>query len=413
MKVLVIGGGGREHALCWKLKQSPLLTQLFCSPGNAGIAQIAECLQGEPVEIAQRIGADLVVIGPDDFLAAGLVDQLEAVGIPAFGPTQEAAQLESSKIFCKELMRKYAIPSGDFHAFENGESARKYLQDAPDKPMVVKADGLALGKGVVLANNRAEAMEAVDVVINAARGQQQVLIEEFLSGPEVSLLALTDGENVLPLVPAQDHKRIGEGDTGPNTGGMGCYSPVPIFDSNAVNHALETILLPTVRALKSEGIIYRGVLYAGLMLTEDGPKVLEYNCRFGDPETQVVLPRMESDLLPLLLSCVGNGALLNSHHVQWSLQAAMTVVMASKGYPASSHKGDVISGLDDAQKNALIFHAGTKTENGEIVTNGGRVLAATGLGDDLSSARTAAYRGIEEIEFAGAQYRRDIGWRAL
>jgi phosphoribosylamine--glycine ligase len=413
MKVLVIGGGGREHALCWKLAQSPLATEIICSPGNAGIAQFARCVEGEPVEVARQVGADFVVVGPDDPLADGVIDRLNAAGFLAFGPTQAGAQLEASKIFCKTLLQKYNIPTGGFAAFRDAESARKYLHEREDGPVVVKADGLALGKGVVVAGSNAEALEAIDVVIGAARGRTQVLVEEFLEGPEVSLLALTDGESVVPLAPAQDHKRVGEGDTGPNTGGMGCYSPVPIFTDEDVRRACDEILLPTVRALKSEGITYRGVLYAGLMLTPQGVKVLEFNCRFGDPETQVVLPRMKSDLLPLLLACAGQGE-LSQMSCEWTAEAGVVVVMASHGYPGAVRKGDAISGLDSARaKGSLVFHAGTREEKGQIVTNGGRVLGVSALGEDFSQARARAYALVDEIAFDGAHFRRDIGWRAL
>ena len=414
MKILVIGGGGREHALCWKLAQSPLVSRLFCSPGNAGIAQVAECIEGEPVQVARSVGADFVVVGPDDPLADGVVDRLNAAGFDAFGPTQAGAQLEASKIFCKELMRKHGIPSGGFEAFDDPEAARKYLQGLPEGPRVVKADGLALGKGVVVAANRAEAIEAIETVVAAARGRGQVLVEEFLSGPEVSLLALTDGEDVLPLAPAQDHKRVGEGDVGPNTGGMGCYSPVPIFGAGAVDEAVGSILKPTVRALRSEGIVYRGVLYAGLMLTESGPKVLEFNCRFGDPETQVILPRLKNDLLPLLLACAGRDFRLSELSCEWADEAAVTIVMAAQNYPGTPRRGDEISGLEAAQASgALVFHAGTKREGERIVTNGGRVLGVTALGDGLTQAREKALQAVGEIHFEGAHWRRDIGLRAV
>jgi phosphoribosylamine--glycine ligase len=419
MKVLVIGGGGREHALCWKIAQSPLVSKVLCSPGNAGIAQIAECVSGEPVEVAQRSGADFVVVGPDDYLADGVVDRLSEVGIPAFGPTQQGAQIEASKIFCKKLLKKYGIPTGDFEAFDSAEAARAYISDMDEAfPIVVKADGLALGKGVVVAGSRTEALDAVEHVITAARGRAQVLVEQCLTGPEVSLLALTDGENVVPLVPAQDHKRVGEGDTGPNTGGMGCYSPVPALTPELYELAISTILEPTVQALKAEGITYRGVLYAGLMLTPDGPKVIEFNCRFGDPETQVILPRLQSDLMPLLLACAGATELesraLPNIPCEWTRQSAVCVVMASAGYPGAYHKGKVISGLDAAtQDGAIVFHAGTARHEENVVTNGGRVLGVTALGDGFRQARDNAYQAIDKIQFEGAHYRRDIGWRCL
>jgi phosphoribosylamine--glycine ligase len=419
MKVLVIGGGGREHALCWKIAQSSQVTEVFCSPGNAGIAQIAQCIAGDPVEVAQQVGADFVVVGPDDFLADGVVDKLNAAGFPAFGPTQAGAQLEASKIFCKSLLKKYGIPTGNFEAFDSAEAAKAYISDLDEPfPIVVKADGLALGKGVVVAQSRTEALDAVDIVIAAARGRAQILIEECLVGEEVSLLALTDGESVVPLVPAQDHKRVGEGDTGPNTGGMGCYSPVPALTSELYELAIKTVLEPTVQALKAEGIEYRGVLYAGLMLTPDGLKVLEYNCRFGDPETQVLLPRLKSDLVPLLLACAGASKLesraLPDIPCEATSQSAVCVVMASEGYPGAYEKGRVITGLEEAaQTGATVFHAGTAERDGEVVTNGGRVLGVTALGDGFLQARENAYCAVEKIHFDGAHYRRDIGWRCL
>jgi phosphoribosylamine--glycine ligase len=298
MKVLVIGSGGREHALCWKLKQSPLVTELFCTPGNAGIAQIATCLSGDAVEVAKNIGAEFVVVGPEEPLSKGIVDDLKAAGIPAFGPSGAAAQLEASKIFCKEILQKCNIPTAEAAWFEEESAAREYLQSRPNGPIVLKADGLAAGKGVVVAATIKEAESAVEGLFAMQQGKStppRLLIEECLPGDEVSLIALTDGETVVPLVPAQDHKRIGEGDTGANTGGMGCYSPVPAFSDEMLQEAIETILKPTVRGMREAGITYRGALYAGLMLTPQGPKVLEYNCRFGDPETQVILPRLQSD----------------------------------------------------------------------------------------------------------------------
>lgn len=413
MKILVIGGGGREHALCWKLKQSPLVSGLFCCPGNPGIAEIATCVEGDPLEAAKSIGADFVVVGPEVPLAAGLVDDLAAAGIPAFGPNREAAQLEGSKIFCKQLLRKYGIPTGDFEVFDDAESARAYLRDRDaDEPVVLKADGLAAGKGVVVAKNAAEAIEAVDDMA-AIGNNSRLLVEECLTGEEVSFIALTDGDTLVPMVAAQDHKRVGEGDTGPNTGGMGCYSPVPAFPDALREQCIETILKPTVAALKAEGIEYRGALYAGLMLTPDGPKVLEYNCRFGDPETQVIMPRLQSDLLPILLGTARvPGYELAAQECKWTDEAAVVVVMAAYGYPAEVRKGDAISGLE-AAKDAMVFHAGTTAHGGEIVTSGGRVLGVAALGKDFQAARANAYAAVDKISFAGAHFRRDIGWRCV
>ncbi len=416
MKVLIVGSGGREHALTWKLAQSPLISQLFCVPGNPGMAQIAQCVSGDALSVAQSLKADFVVVGPEVPLAEGLINQLNACGIAAFGPNQQAVQLEASKDFCKQLLKKYNIPTAAFETFSEAASAKEYLRESRF-PIVVKADGLAAGKGVIIAQNLVEAEEAVDALFAMQTGLDapKLVVEEFLEGEEVSLIALTDSKTILPLVPAQDHKRVGEGDTGPNTGGMGCYSPVPALTEELYQIAVRDILEPTLAALKSEGIEYRGALYAGLMLTKDGLKVLEYNCRFGDPETQVILPRLQRDLLPLLMACAGIGEKsLEELPCDWTKGAAVCVVMASHGYPGAYQKGDAISGLDEAaQTGAVVFHAGTKTNAETVVTNGGRVLGITALGDDLHAARGACYKAVEKIHFEGAHYRRDIGWRCL
>lgn len=418
MKILVVGSGGREHALVWKIKQSPLVSQVFCTPGNAGIAQICECLSGEPVQIAREIGADFVVVGPDGALADGLVDRLNAAGFAAFGPTQSAARLESSKIFTKNLLSKYGIPTAKFAAFESVREAQIYLVKQPDGPVVVKADGLAVGKGVIMAKNRSEALWAVEEVvglasITSAQDEGRIVIEEMMEGEEISFFALCDGENLLPLVAVQDHKRAFDGDTGPNTGGMGCYSPVPVFTAQLRETVVETILKPTLQGLKSEGIEYRGVLYCGLMLTKDGPKVVEYNARFGDPECQLLMPLLKNDIVPILLACAGIGEKkLSEFTPKWSDEAAVIVVLAAQGYPSAPRKGDAISGLESVD-DALIFHAGTKNQGETIVTNGGRVLGVVGIGDDFESARKKAYAAIAKIGFEGAHFRRDIGWRAM
>ncbi len=419
MKILVIGGGGREHALCWKLKQSPLVSELFCSPGNAGIAEIAQCIDGDPVEVSQQVQADFVVVGPEVPLSNGVVDDLAAVGIPAFGPGGAAAQLEASKIFCKDILQKYNIPTATSNSFKNTADAKTFLQSAVDIPIVVKMDGLAAGKGVVVASGTKEALQALAQFEEQGHADAHILLEECLVGEEVSLIALTDGEIIVPMVPAQDHKRIGEADTGANTGGMGCYSPVPVFTDHILHEAIEKILKPTLEGLRKEGITYRGALYAGLMLTADGPKVLEYNCRFGDPETQVILPRLESDLLPLLMACADKSTFPDMPNLQevdceWTQQSAVCVILSSCGYPADYRKGDVISGLELAtETGAIVFHAGTKIQNNEIVTNGGRVLGVTALGDGFVDARKRCYRGVEQINFEGGYFRRDIGWRCL
>ena len=416
MKVLIVGSGGREHALAWKLKQSDLVSQLFCVPGNPGMAQIADCISGDPLAVAQSVKADFVVVGPEVPLAEGLIDELNACGIAAFGPSKKAAQLEGSKDFCKQLLKKYNIPTAAFETFSAATAAKEYLR-AARFPIVVKADGLAAGKGVIIAQNLEEANHAVDALFAMQSGLElpKLVIEEFLEGEEVSLIALTDGKTILPLVPAQDHKRAFEGDSGPNTGGMGCYSPVPAFADALYEIAVRDILKPTLLALQSEGIEYRGALYAGLMLTKDGPKVLEYNCRFGDPETQVILPRLQSDLLPLLLACAGIAEKpLNELPCEWTNEAAVCVVMASQGYPDVYQKGDAISGLEEvAQTGAVVFHAGTKLSDEMVVTNGGRVLGITALGADFHVAREKCYAAVEQIHFDGAHYRRDIGWRCL
>ena len=421
MKILVLGGGGREHALCWKIKQSPLVTQLVCSPGNAGIAQICECLSGDAVDIAHDMDADLVVVGPDGMLADGIVDKLMAAHIPAFGPTKSAARLESSKIFTKKLLAKYGIPTAQFAAFDDAASAKSYLETLDDGPIVVKADGLAVGKGVVVAANRAEALAGVDEVVGIAGtttlgDKGRIVIEELMHGPEISFFALTDGQTLLPLVEARDYKRVFDGDLGPNTGGMGCFSPVPDWTPELRAQVIETILQPTLEALKSEGIEYRGVLYCGLMLTKDGPKVVEYNARFGDPECQVILARLKDDIVPILMACAGinigmGGRALCDFKLHWREEAALLVVMAAANYPNVPRKGDRILGLNRGQEgDILIFQAGTKmNESGDIVTWGGRVLGVTALGETLEIAREKAYEAVEGIEWEGAQFRRDIG----
>lgn len=417
LKILVLGSGGREHALVWKILQSPLVSQVFCTPGNAGIAQICKCFNGDAVEIAQQIGADFVVVGPDGALADGVVDRLNAAGFPAFGPTQSAARLESSKIFTKELLQKYRVPSAKFASFDNADEAKKYLESQPDGPIVVKADGLAVGKGVVVAENRAEAILGVEEVLGIASQTTQndagrVVIEEFMTGEEVSFFALSDGQDLLPLIEIQDHKRAFDGDLGPNTGGMGCYSPVPAFTPKVRETVIETILKPTLEGLKSEGITYRGVLYCGLMLTENGPKVVEYNARFGDPECQLLMPLLQSDIVPVLLACAGvSDKKLADFTLEWHDGAAVIVVLAAQNYPASPRRGDAISGLDRVE-NALVFHAGTAEKDGQIVTSGGRVLGVVGTGDNFESARQRAYAATAEIHFEGMHFRRDIGWRA-
>jgi phosphoribosylamine--glycine ligase len=418
MKILVVGSGGREHALVWKIKASPLVSEVFCTPGNAGIAQIATCLSGDAVEIARQIGADFVVVGPDGALADGLVDRLNEAGFPAFGPTQSAARLESSKIFTKNLLQKYNIPTAKFASFDNAADAKKYLEEQPDGPIVVKADGLAVGKGVVVAKNRAEALAGIDEVLGIASSTVagdagRVVIEEFMTGEEVSFFALSDGESLLPLIEVQDHKRAFDGDKGPNTGGMGCFSPVPTFTPELRETVIKTILKPTLEGLKSEGVEFRGVMYCGLMLTENGPKVVEYNARFGDPECQLLMPLLQSDIVPILLASAGVGEKrLADFELEWSKKAAVIVVLAAQGYPATPRKGDAISGLETVG-DALIFHAGTTEDGGKIVTNGGRVLGVAALGENFAAARQRAYSAVEKVGFEGVHFRRDIGANQL
>ncbi len=421
MKVLVIGSGGREHALVWKLRQSPRVRKLFCAPGNAGIAELAEPVAIDPNDVhaltrfARDEDIDLVVPGPELPLTLGIIDELGEHGLHGFGPSRAAAQLEGSKSFTKDLMRRCHVPSAFFSTFTEPEDALRYVHEV-GAPIVVKADGLAAGKGVRVCTAIAEAEAAVNEIMRSrifGDAGARVVIEELLEGEEVSFMAITDGRTVVPLASSQDHKRAFDGDTGPNTGGMGAYSPAPVLTAALHERIMREVMLPVVRGLADRGITYRGVLYAGLMITADGPKVLEFNVRFGDPECQALLMRMESDLFELMDATVTGG--LENVVVRWDPRPAVCVVLAAEGYPGSYVKGQVITGLEDLRnwRDGMVFHAGTTAQDGRIVTNGGRVLGVTALGADIAGAVGAAYRAIEAIHWQGMHFRRDIGLRAL
>jgi len=422
MRVLVVGGGGREHALVHSFAQSKLAERIFCAPGNAGTAALADNVpigaEDLPalLEFASREQVDLTVIGPEAPLVAGLTDLLEEHGLRVFGPSQAAAQLEGSKVFAKEVMRAGGVATGLFSKHEELQSALRHLDRQDTYPLVIKADGLAAGKGVMICADHAEARAAVEscfVKRSFGAAGDVVVIEEFLTGSEVSLLVLCDGHNAVPLAPAQDYKRIFAGDQGPNTGGMGSYCPVPGFEQKAIDAAMEHVVEPMIAALRKRDIAYRGVLYAGLIVTATGVKVLEFNCRFGDPETQAVLPRLDSDLLGLCAAAAA-GELAGVKAV-WKPRECVTVVMASAGYPASSRKGDVISGLDaaGAMGDVTVYHAGTALQDGRVVTAGGRVLAVSALGEGFAAARERAYDAVGHIRFDGQQTRPDIAERAV
>ncbi len=421
MKVLVIGGGGREHAVCKKLSESKDVTQILCAPGNAGIAQVARCIpkvKATDVEgivaLAKKEKVDFVCVTPDDPLALGCVDRLEEEGIPAFGPTAYAAQMEASKIFSKNLMRKYGIPTAKCEIFTEMDKALAYL-DTQEAPIVVKADGLALGKGVVVASTIEEAKNAVIEMMEGGKfgkSGARVLIEECMVGREVTVLCFCDGKTIRPMPASQDHKRVFDGDKGPNTGGMGAFAPSPLYTEEIAERTEKEILIPTLNAMNSEGFTFKGVLYVGLMLTKDGPKVVEYNARFGDPETQVVLPLLESDLFAIMRA-VREGRLAETD-IRWKKESAACIVLASGGYPGKYESGKLISGLEDAETaGATVYHAGTKKTDAGYVTAGGRVLGVTALGDTLADAVHSAYAAAEKIHFEGAHMRRDIGSRDM
>ncbi|HEY8129213.1 MAG TPA: phosphoribosylamine--glycine ligase [Hyphomicrobium sp.] len=420
MNVLLIGAGGREHALAWALSASPLLTKLYCAPGNPGIAEVAQCVALDPadhdavIRFCRDEHIELVVIGPEAPLVAGLGDALGKSGIRYFGPTKAAAQLEGSKGFTKDLCRAADIPTAAYGRFKDREAAKSYLA-SQGLPIVIKADGLAAGKGVIIAMTREEAEAAVDACLTGAFGAAgaEVVIEEFLEGEEASFFALCDGATALPLASAQDHKRVGEGDTGPNTGGMGAYSPAPIMTAEMTERVMREIIDPTVKAMAERGMPFKGVLFAGLMITAEGPKLIEYNVRFGDPETQVLMMRLKSDLLAALLATADG--VLSNFDLRWSDDAALTVVMAAKGYPGTPAKGSEIKNLDAASKtpDVEIFHAGTRRDGARLLADGGRVLNVTGRGRTVAEARDAAYAATAKIDWPGGFYRKDIGWRAL
>ncbi len=430
MRVLVIGSGGREHALVWKIAQSKLADKIFCAPGNGGISKQAECIDIETedipalLEFAKREKIDLTVVGPEAPLSAGIVDEFNNYKLRIFGPNKKAAQLEASKVFAKELMAKYNIPSADFKIFDNANKAKKYIE-LKGAPCVVKADGLAQGKGVIVARTIDEAKQAVKLIMEEkifGDSGNRIIIEDCLEGEEASIIVLTDSKDVIPLASSQDHKRVFDGDKGGNTGGMGAYSPAPVVTSELFKEILEKIIYRTIDGLVKEGMNYKGVLYAGIMITKEGPKVLEFNVRFGDPETQAILPRLKSDLLEAMLAASNEklGKVIKTGGMDWDNRACVSVVCASGGYPGNYEKGKEISGLEDVAKmrDVVVFHAGTKilqTPNFQLqaLTNGGRVLGVTGLGNTISEAIRTTYRAVEKIHFAGMHYRKDIGQKAI
>jgi phosphoribosylamine---glycine ligase len=418
MNILLIGAGGREHALAWAISASAMVEKLYCAPGNPGIDQVARVV---PLDISDHAAISrfckdktigLVVVGPEAPLVAGLADDLRAAGIKVFGPSRLAAQIESSKGFTKDLCSRHGIPTAAYGRFRARQAALSYLK-TQGAPIVVKADGLAAGKGVTVAMTEEDAQIAIEAIFSGAFGTTECVIEEFLDGEEASFFVLCDGGNILPLATAQDHKRIGEEDTGPNTGGMGAYSPAPCMTASITNEALDKIVRPTVRALGEMGHPYVGVLYAGLMLTQDGPKLIEYNARFGDPECQALMMRLKDDVVTLMLACVDGT--LDKMSVRWLDDVALSVVMAAKGYPGEFKRGTEIRGLEaaSAEEGVEIFHAGTALKDGRLIANGGRVLNITALGKTVAEARNRAYRAIDKIDWPDGYYRRDIGWRAL
>lgn len=420
MKVLVVGSGGREHCLAWKLAQSSLVDKLYCAPGNGGTSLLAENIDISATDInrllkfAETEKIDLTVVGPEAPLVEGIVDRFQEKGLKIFGPSQELAQLEGSKVFAKRIMKKFGLPTADFEVFDNSQEAKKYVE-SKGAPIVVKADGLAAGKGVIVCNSVEEAREAIDLIMvekKFGKAGERVVLEECLTGEEVSILIFTDGETIVPLVPSQDHKPIYDGDKGPNTGGMGAYAPTPLVNDDIFNNIMATIFEPLIEGLKREGKVYKGMLYGGLMIKDNQPFVLEFNVRFGDPETQAILPKLRSDLVFVMLQTID--AKLKKVKLEWDERFCLCTVLASGGYPGSYEKGKEITGLDTLKemKDVLVFHAGTKRET-NLLTNGGRVLNIVGLGQSLQEAQKKVYRAIENVHFEKMYYRHDIGSRAL
>ncbi|MDQ0199501.1 phosphoribosylamine--glycine ligase [Neobacillus ginsengisoli] len=418
MKVLVVGGGGREHAIVWKLAQSPKINHLYCAPGNPGIAEVAECVSISVTEIekladfAKKEQIDLTFVGPEEPLSKGIVNYFKQQGLQIFGPSKEAAMIEGSKAFAKELMIKYHIPTAKYATFTNFEEALAYVR-LNGAPIVIKADGLAAGKGVVIAKTETEAEEALKNMLMEVKfgsAGSRVVVEEYLEGEEMTLLSFVMGSTVKPMIPAQDHKPVFNGDLGPNTGGMGTYAPLPQINSSMVERIMKEIVEPTAEAMVIEGCPFEGILYTGLMLTKDGPKVIEYNARFGDPETQVVLPLLETDLLDILMASLSGE--LKKLEVKWKDKSAVCVIMSSAGYPGPYETGKVIQGLDEVKYPTFVFQAGTTEKDGNTITNGGRVLGITAIGDNLKEARDLAYLAVEKISFNGAHFRTDIGSKA-
>ena len=421
MKVLVIGSGGREHALVWKIIQSPKVSQVYCAPGNAGISKLAQCINIDAdsieklVDFVQEEKIDLTVVGPELALSKGIVNEFNRKGLRIFGPSKKATEIESSKVFSKYLMKKFNIPTANYEVFKNSEKALDYIKQQ-NFPLVIKADGLAAVKGVFIVKNLVQARKALDALMKEKKfgeAGRQVIIEEFLEGEEVSILAFCDGKTVVSMVSSQDHKKIFDNDQGENTGGMGAYSPVPFYTDEFEKRVLEEVLKPTVKGLWSEGRKYKGVLYAGLILTKDGPKVLEFNARFGDPETQVILPRLKTDLIDILNAVIEET--LHEINIEWEDNAAVCVVVASGGYPGKYQKGKIISGLERLKKmeDIIVFHAGSKLQDDKVITSGGRVLGITAWDDTISKAKEKAYEGVEKIYFEDMYYRKDIAAKGI